>query len=196
MLGSNLSNFFIQFFNANAVADKSKEGISSCVVPRNNETFLKTYNCEYIKSPKPDRFQRAMKQLYRPDFVLSHFVHYSTITVDLTKRKEETVGKFIQAATNNPKTERFIDDVNEGVMIHAKSITPNDGVNRATRCLYKKSLCSLGYECPERLPFSDENHKEGFLFGNGTFCNCWINQKAESFWIPQLEIALSKLPKK
>jgi len=177
------------------VADKSKEGISSCVVPRNNETFLKTYNCEYIKSPKPDRFQRAMKQLYRPDFVLSHFVHYSTITADLTKRKEETIGKFIQAATNNPKTERFIDDVNEGVMIHAKSITPNDGVNRATRCLYKKTLCNLGYECPDELPFSDENHKDGFQFGNGTFCNCWVNRKAESFWIPQLEKALSKLPK-
>ncbi len=41
-------------------ADVSKPGISSCLVPRRNETFLKTYNCDYIKSPKPDRFQRAM----------------------------------------------------------------------------------------------------------------------------------------
>lgn len=42
------------------VADESKPGVSSCLVRRKNETFLKTYNCEYIKSPKPERFQRAM----------------------------------------------------------------------------------------------------------------------------------------
>lgn len=32
----------------------------SCLSRKKNETFLKTYNCDYIKSPKPDRFQRAM----------------------------------------------------------------------------------------------------------------------------------------
>ena len=39
---------------------ENKTGVASCLVPRRNETFLKTYNCEYIKTPKPERFQRAM----------------------------------------------------------------------------------------------------------------------------------------
>jgi len=175
------------------VADKKKPGISSCVAPRQNETFLNTYNCEYIKSPKPDRFQRAMKQMYRPDFVLSHFVHYSTINADLAKRKEDTIGNYRRTATNNPNTERFVDELSEGVMIHAKSITPRDGVNRVTRCIFKKTLCNIGYECPDELPFSDETHKDGFQFENGTFCNCWVNQKVERYWNPQLEKALREL---
>lgn len=32
----------------------------SCLTKKTTETFLKTYNCDYIKSPKPERFQRAM----------------------------------------------------------------------------------------------------------------------------------------
>lgn len=43
-----------------------------CIGPRNNETFLKVYNCDYIRSPRPSRFQRAMKQIYRTSFVLNH----------------------------------------------------------------------------------------------------------------------------
>ncbi|KAL7549697.1 hypothetical protein ACHAWF_012964 [Thalassiosira exigua] len=54
---------------------------NQCLAKSDNRTYLETYNCEYIRSPKPDRFERAMKQFYRPDFVLSHFVHYSTVTV-------------------------------------------------------------------------------------------------------------------
>ena len=56
-----------------------------CLGPRRNETYLKVYNCAYIKPPAPDRFARAMKQIYRPAFVLSHFVHYSTVTSDMVR---------------------------------------------------------------------------------------------------------------
>ena len=88
----------------------------SCLTKDPQQTFLKSYNCEYIKSPKPDRFQRAMvctfrffdftkgcttahhyvkqKQLYRPDFVLNHFIHYSTVTSDLAKTRLETTGQY------------------------------------------------------------------------------------------------------
>ena len=54
---------------------------NQCLTKSDAKTYLETYNCEYIKTPKPERFARAMKQLYRPNFVLSHFVHYSTVTV-------------------------------------------------------------------------------------------------------------------
>jgi hypothetical protein len=56
-----------------------------CVVPRQNETFLKVYNCNYIRPPTPDRFARAMKQIYRPAFVHAHFVHYATVTVPIAR---------------------------------------------------------------------------------------------------------------
>jgi Domain of unknown function. len=179
--------------NEKEAADEKKPGISSCLIPRKNETFLKVYNCEYIKSPKPERFQRAMKQLYRPDFVQSHFVHYSTVTTELSMRKYNYSGAFKRAGTNNPKNERFVDEINEGVMIHAKSMTPNDGISRATRCVYKKTMCNIGIECPDDLPFDDKTHRDGFLYGNETYCNCWINRKVETLWIPKLESELKKL---
>jgi hypothetical protein len=182
--------------NEKEAADETKPGISSCLIPRKNETFLKVYNCEYIKSPKPERFQRAMKQLYRPDFVQSHFVHYSTVTTELSERKFNHSRAFKRAGTNNPKNERFVDEINEGVMIHAKSMAPNEGISRATSCAYKKTMCNIGIECPDDLPFDDKTHRDGFLHGNGTYCNCWINQKVETLWAPKLEVELRKLQPK
>ena len=33
---------------------------NQCLAKSEDKTFLETYNCEYIKSPKPERFARAM----------------------------------------------------------------------------------------------------------------------------------------
>ena len=45
------------------------------------KTFMETYNCEPTTHPKPESYAwRAKKQIYRPDFVLNHFVHYSIVT--------------------------------------------------------------------------------------------------------------------
>ena len=49
---------------------KSKFQSEGCVFPRKNETFLRTYNCEFIKPPRPDRFQRAMVSI-SPCLILS-----------------------------------------------------------------------------------------------------------------------------
>ncbi len=54
-------------------------------------------------------------------------------------------------------------------------------------------MCGVGIECPAALPFDDATHKDGFLYGNNSYCNCWINQKAETVWIPKLEQALHAL---
>ena len=46
-----------------------------------SKTFMETYNCEPTKHPKPQSYAwRAKKQIYRPDFVLNHYVHYSVVT--------------------------------------------------------------------------------------------------------------------
>jgi len=64
---------------------RERRNTDPCLVPRRNETFLRVYNCDYIKPPRPERFERAMKQIYRPAFVPSHFVHYSTVTSDMAR---------------------------------------------------------------------------------------------------------------
>jgi hypothetical protein len=172
---------------------------ASCLVRSEEHTFLETYNCEYIKSPKPDRFQRAMKQIYRPDYVLSHFVHYSTVTTDLAQTKDQAEpGKFVKySRTSNPNTERFIDEINEGILVHAKSIVPEEAVLRDARCKYKLHPgCNVGIPCPDDLAFDDKMHQDGFLDKAGGFCNCWMNRKVDKVWIPLLEKSLEQLRKK
>ena len=47
----------------------------------NSKTFMETYNCEPTTHPKPQSWAwRAKKQIYKPEFVLNHFVHYSVVT--------------------------------------------------------------------------------------------------------------------
>jgi hypothetical protein len=52
----------------------------SCLVAKENVTFLRLYNCDNVRRPRPPRFSTNMKQIYRPAIVLSHFVHYSVVT--------------------------------------------------------------------------------------------------------------------
>ena len=68
---------------------KHKDEPDSCVVPKRDKTFLEVYNCEFIKPPKPDRCARAMKQIFKPNYVLSHYVHYSTVTKDIARLRKE-----------------------------------------------------------------------------------------------------------
>lgn len=166
-----------------------------CLTMNESMTYLETYNCEYIKSPKPDRFARAMKQLYRPDFVLSHFVHYSTVTADMAREKQHTKGQFIKDRTTNPKVERFVDEVNEGVLIHAKTTVPAETFARDKMCkLNGSSNCLVGIPCPDDVPFNDATHdKNVFKDEKGQYCNCWMNRKVENYWLPKLKDALRKV---
>ena len=140
-----------------------------------------------------------MKQIYRPDYVLSHFVHYSTVTADLALTKEQSnKGQFnAYQRTSDPKSEKFIDEINEGVMVHAKSMVPEESITRDSRCKPKLHPgCNVGIPCPDDLPFNDKTHQDGFLDENGNFCNCWINRKVENFWLPQLEASMNKIKSK
>lgn len=60
-----------------AATKKENEAAASCLIPRSNETFLSIYNCDSVKPPRPRGYRTNMKQIYRPDTVLSHFVHYA-----------------------------------------------------------------------------------------------------------------------
>lgn len=186
----------VPFFDKNALKCPSgTELLNStrlpCLTKNPNETFLRSYNCEYIKSPKPERFQRAMKQLYRPDYVLNHFIHYSTVTADLARSKVKTGGRYVRNPSVS-KTERFIDELNEGVLIHAKTTAPDETPFQEKSCIFKKEGCPVGMPCPDNLLFDDNSHKDGFQDEDGKYCNCWINRKVEDFYVSKLEKLMSE----
>jgi hypothetical protein len=178
-----------------------------CLVPRANETFLRVYNCDYIKPPLPDRFQRAMKQIYRPAFVLSHFVHYSTITAAMSRYFPDNTAKSADATAGGRDVAEaitrelqqsdwgdvFLDDLTEGRLIHAKTVLPHETMTRNRTCyLHSKNPCIVGRVCPETTLFSDEDHtKNIFVDEHGKFCNCWINAHVEQHLVPRLEAALA-----
>ena len=43
---------------------------NQCLTKKEESTYLETYNCEYIKSPKPERFARAMVSCSQQDSLL------------------------------------------------------------------------------------------------------------------------------
>ncbi|GAX16239.1 hypothetical protein FisN_3Hh279 [Fistulifera solaris] len=176
---------------------KRKDPLDPCLVPRRNETFLRVYNCDYIKPPRPDRFARAMKQIYQPSFVLSHFVHYSTITTDIARYHKDWIygndRPFSRRVNDYEWGDRFLDELNEGVLVHTKSVLPYETMTRSANCRSGKQYrgCGVGRVCPESTIFNDTIHQENlFVDESGSFCNCWINQKVESTWVKRLEEAL------
>ena len=167
-----------------------------CVGPRSNETFLRVYNCDYIRHPRPDRFARAMKQIYRPAKVLSHFVHYSTVTQSIARYylNHSDPSRYRRRVMESDFKDRFLDELSEGVLIHTKSVLPHETATRTATCHYAtKHSCMMGLACPDSTPFDDAVHQKNiFLDEQGRFCNCWIDSHVENYWIPQLEHALAE----
>ena len=91
--------------------------------------------------------------------------------------------------------ERFVDELKEGVLIHAKTTPPAETFSREKMCkLNAPSHCMVGIPCPDDLPFSDALHtKNVFHNEKGEFCNCWMNRKVDNYWLPKLKDALSKI---
>ena len=90
------------------------------------------------------------------------------------------------------KTERFIDELNEGVLIHAKTTAPDETPFQEKSCIFKKEGCPVGMPCPDNLLFDDNSHKDGFQDEDGKYCNCWINRKVEDFYVSKLEKLMSE----
>ncbi len=158
----------------------------SCIGPKMSETFLNVYNCEYIRSPKPSRFDRARKQIYQPNYVFSHFVHYATVTQDYAETYAEFVARhpgdpFISRSSgptwNKRHPDYFVDELATGTLMHARSILPHETRRRSVECqVGSKFVCMLGYLCDDSVAFTDELHKENmFTNSNGSYCNCWEN---------------------
>ena len=181
-----------------SVKGPNKNKTEPCLEPKRGETFLKVYNCEYIRHPKPNRFARAMNQIYRTSHVHSHFVHYSTVTEDVA----ETYSKHAQTHPEvsyiksvhdkrwqSQSPELFLDGETEGALVHARSVLPHETRRRSAECFYgSKFGCMIGHICEDSVKFIDALHKNNsFRNQDGSYCNCWKNTVLEDVLIPKLE---------
>lgn len=157
---------------------------SQCLTKREDITYLEAYDCEYTALPKPDFAWRAQKQIYRPLFVLNHFVHYSTVTRRILEAPQEASPPFIQ----RKPYERRVNELTESFMLHTKTTAP-------PATLKWKYLCRADNDkkCPVGIPFSNANQlspgenstKDGLAY------NCYQHDRIQN----DLSIKLRELLK-
>jgi len=160
-----------------------------------NTTFIQAFNCDPSPTPRPSWAQRARKQLYRPDYVLNHFVHYSTVTRGLvmTHREAQIAGKrwdrfFFESAP----TERFVDEVHEAMMIHTKSVDLGMTSNLETRCHHDFGKTRIGCHSGFPWPGNQQSERDTYNATTGFIYNCFVNLRVDEYWIPRLEEAMRK----
>lgn len=167
--------------------DKRARSNSRTQLP--NVTFLEAYNCDGSESPKPEWADRARKQLYRPDYVPYHFVHYSAITRGLLTIPQGG-GKWNRWYNESPSSERITDELVEAAMIHAKAITQVHTMGWRNRCSFdskkKRLSCYVGFGWPNSTKSETDTYDPEIKMDY----NCFVNKKVEYYWIPRLNKAV------
>lgn len=161
-------------------------------IPR-NYTMLQAYNCDRQKPGSKKEKMPAEKQIYRPDYVLHHFIHYSTVTLlsNMNRKDIEKIGR--RWSNRNPFPDplsRFGDENKEGLMLHTKAVAHQDTIfwEEACSASYSgRTFCRLGVPFPDDL--TDGNIEAG---QNGFKFNCYAHQKIDNYWVPKLESELKE----
>lgn len=153
-----------------------------------NQTMLQAYNCDRQKPGEKQSQMPAEKQLYRPDYVKHHFIHYSTVTAlsELNKHETEKLGR--KWNPHNPFPDplsRFGDEIGEALMLHTKAVATQDTV-------FWETTCSASYEgggyCRLGTPFPDDMTGVNISAGDdGWKFNCYVNHKIDDYWVGLLE---------
>lgn len=158
-----------------------------------NTTILQTYNCDRQSGPKKD-VMPAEKQLYRPDYVLQHFIHYSAVTVlaQMNRSEYESAGyKWLKTSITPDPLSRFSNELNEATMLHTKAVARQDTAGWLIACTEgnsKRAMCRIGAPFPD--DYTETTH--GTKDGKGWIYNCYINQKTEQYWAPLLQKTLEE----
>mmetsp|Transcript_18408 Transcript_18408/g.42647 ORF Transcript_18408/g.42647 Transcript_18408/m.42647 type:complete len:175 (+) Transcript_18408:622-1146(+) len=159
-------------------------------VPLNN-TVLQTYNCDRQKGAQKKEQMPAEKQLYRPNYVRLHFIHYSTVTELTMMNKVETHAAGLQWSRHvhaDPKS-RFANELNEGTMIHAKAIATQDTAGWLDACKTPGGgMCRIGNPYPD-----DAETKNLTADEDGWLYNCYVNDKVETYYVPLLGQSVKEL---
>jgi hypothetical protein len=176
--------------------DASEEVNNGTAIRKSADSeFLHAYNCDGAGNPKPSWAERARKQIYRSDYVLHHFVHYSTVTkgmmVNYREHQERGLNWYRRHREYKP-SEMYTDEVQQAVMVHTKSVDEGMTNNYKKFCRYdyekKWRGCHVAFPFPNRtIDTLDKPHN-----ADGMKYNCHINEKVEHFWLPKLRNALSK----
>jgi Glycosyltransferase family 92 len=163
---------------------------------KSDQSMLQAYNCDRQKPGMKTDSMPAEKQLYRADYVLSHFVHYSVATVlsELNETEYTKQGfKWKGRAFPDPR-QRFGDEVSEALMIHTKAVATQDTAGWERMCHInntylpqrKQGLCRLGVPFPDDWSASsgDNATAEGWAY------NCYVNEQVEQYLAPRLQQGL------
>jgi hypothetical protein len=164
-----------------------------------NHTMLQAYNCDRQPPGKKTQSMPAEKQIYRADYVLQHFVHYSAVT-ELSEKNTSEYKKsgFRWKRRGFPDArQRFADEVTEGLMIHTKAVAQQDTAGWQRMCsihnLYRskrqQGLCRLGVPWPKDPELAKLN---ATAEGKGAAFNCFVNDKVEDFLVPRLNEQLAE----
>jgi len=155
-------------------------------------TMLQAYNCDRQKPGEKTERMPAEKQLYRPDYVKHHFIHYSTVTVMSIWNKKDTLKHGYQWKVNpfpDPLS-RFGNEVSEGLMLHTKAVATQDTTFWETACKAEYeggAFCRLGSPFPDSM--TGVNVTEG---DEGWKFNCYVNHKIDDYWVKRLENDMKK----
>jgi hypothetical protein len=93
--------------------------------------FLEAYNCDTMPSPKLRHTDRGHKEIYRADYVLYHFIHYSLVTKDTVVWYKDDKLNWQREIEDDNSTRHVTDEINEAVMIHTKR--GREDINRKNR---------------------------------------------------------------
>jgi hypothetical protein len=152
-----------------------------------NRSILQTYNCD--RQTVKAEHMPAEKQIFRTDYVLQHYVHYSTITLFGEMNALDTVAAGFKFARASPDPlARFADEVSEVTMLHTKALATQDTTGWEARCTGKsKGTCRIGVPFP-----STDDSLNVTKDDDGWLYNCYVNPKVEQYWVPQLDKQLKQ----
>jgi len=165
-----------------------------CLHVKDGSLFVEAYNCDFDKPPKPQWAERAKKQLYRPDYVYAHYVHYATVTAGLLQTKDEAnqLNQNWYRHFLEQHADRITDETHQAVMLHSKTVVPEYTTKYKERCKVgvkpaHGENCRVGFPWPR----NDETSPE-IATTDGYGYNCFTNEKLIDFWLPRLRQAMQE----
>jgi hypothetical protein len=169
----------------NAANKKDAAHTKKATVP-----FLQAYNCDTEPPPKPPSGDRARKEIYRPDYVLYHFVHYSLVSTSVASFYNGT-SSWVRRDTELQVPEHQTNEITEAVMLHAKSAKEAGHSGWQSQCKIRKKYkgCVIGIPWPRTI--ANWTGQEGEAKGTDNYLyNCHENIKLVDYWLPKLAKAM------
>jgi hypothetical protein len=152
--------------------------------------FLQAYNCDTEAPPKPPSGDRARKEIFRPAYVLYHFVHYSLVSTSVASYYNGS-SSWMRQDTELHAPEHQTNETTEAVMLHAKSAKEGDHSGWQSQCKTRKKYkgCVIGIPWPRTI--ANWTGQEGEAKGSDDYLyNCHENTKLTDYWLPKLAKAM------